>query len=690
MFMTENIEDQKTWINAKMNLARASTNKETRRREEEIIDRIIPTGILDLDEDFDEEKTDNLSECQTYDPTLDQEEYFVWKDYQVYSSSLPEQEKSDEFIDKDTEEEDIQPLESLKVSYQNHKKQDEETIHSLPSEFDDQLIGAKYFTEPDKCWGYDNKHIKDEDKWEMAKTNQMLFKPTVIFSSPYSPMIPQTKMDEIFQNQKSEYQTIETKGEQDTEDTRRTRDDDLFTKPEECTPWVARTEHGGLLNSGNQPQIEPMKPNGIAEWPTPTTTTKEVKSFLGFRNFDKEFTQSEEDLMKSKNKQNEKGQDNCDIIMLPERLLPNLLDQELDNERTFENNDEQFDPIKTLSVHGLKTLPNHFSKVTAATSVNNAIAVNVTNVDLRKWITMARIVNDMMNSLLGERPNIWKDRLEDWLIWILRAPNKNTAYTNHSTLRYSKTIQMLNGKRTKQNLFLSNQPDRYMGENTDNQDGLLSSNGTLVRTIDEKLYKLIEENGNMQNIFYAPMEGILLPWDPLTPRRRGNNLLFYVKTFDLGIHPGPLSMDLLQFLKTRMVMEDHGSTAGVISRILKIPEPHNDGTTTISLDTSRKQYELSDKSISNPRTHSVLHKSKLLLGFKWTTNTAHYPWKNGTTERIKSEIWKLFFPTLIYNKKSRTTRESTQQKSKKRMLKQEGLLKKSKKPSIGVRNYHPE
>src|SRR5271168_4240872 len=33
-FMTGNVEDQKTWINAKMNLARATTNEETRRREE--------------------------------------------------------------------------------------------------------------------------------------------------------------------------------------------------------------------------------------------------------------------------------------------------------------------------------------------------------------------------------------------------------------------------------------------------------------------------------------------------------------------------------------------------------------------------------------------------------------------------------------------------------------------------------
>src|SRR5271168_3795534 len=400
------------------------------------------------------------------------------------------------------------------TSYQDHKGQDEGTPHPSLSELDNQLIGAKYFTELDVRWGYGNEHIKNEDKWKMTKTNQQLFEPTVVTSSLYySPTTSQAETDELFSNQKQKNEQqnivnrdydIQTK-EQDAEYAqcvqRRSRDNDLFAEQEGCTPWIARTEYEGLLNPGNQLQMNPMKLNGIAEWPTPTTMTKEVKSFLGFRNFDKEFTQNEEDLTKSKN---EKGQDNCDIIMLPERLFPDLLDQELDDERTLRNNDEQFDPIKTLSVHGLKTLPNHFSKVTAATSVNNVIAVNVTNVDLRKWITMARIVNDKMNSLLGKRPNIWKDRLEDWLIWILRAPNKNTAYTNHSTLRYSKTIQMLNGKRTRQNLFLSNQPDRYTGENTDNQDRLLSTNRALIKTFDEKLYKLIEEDGNVQNIFYAP------------------------------------------------------------------------------------------------------------------------------------------------------------------------------------------
>src|ERR1700678_4651063 len=119
-FMTGNVEDQKKWINAKMNLAKTTTDEETRKREKEILDRIIPTKILDLDEpveEEDEEETDDLSECRTYDYDMDQEEDFILKDYQIYPSSLPDQEKSDEFIDENTEEEDIQSLESLNISY---------------------------------------------------------------------------------------------------------------------------------------------------------------------------------------------------------------------------------------------------------------------------------------------------------------------------------------------------------------------------------------------------------------------------------------------------------------------------------------------------------------------------------------------------------------------------------------------
>src|ERR1700678_2342762 len=148
-----------------MNLARATTDEETRRQEKKILDRIIPTEIVDLDEAFreeDEEETDDLSECRPYDLTIDQEEDFVWKDYQVYSSSLSEQEKPDEFIDENTEEEDIQSLEPLNISYQN--RQDEETVNSLSltTQPDEQLDKARYFTELDVHWKYNDRHMEDK------------------------------------------------------------------------------------------------------------------------------------------------------------------------------------------------------------------------------------------------------------------------------------------------------------------------------------------------------------------------------------------------------------------------------------------------------------------------------------------------------------------------------------------------
>src|ERR1700678_1541698 len=163
--MTGNVEDQKTWINAKMNLARATTNEETRRREKEILDRIIPTEIMDLDEPFDEEdeeETNDLSECQSYDHDMNKEEDST--DYQIYPFSLPEREKSDEFTDENTEEEDIQSLESLNISHQNHRRLDEETVNSLTTEPDEQLDKARYFTELDVRWKYDNERIVDEDQ----------------------------------------------------------------------------------------------------------------------------------------------------------------------------------------------------------------------------------------------------------------------------------------------------------------------------------------------------------------------------------------------------------------------------------------------------------------------------------------------------------------------------------------------
>src|ERR1700678_1698381 len=200
-----------------------------------------------FEEEEDEEETDDLSECQPYDLTIDQEEDFAWKDYQVYSSSLSEQEKPDKFIDENSEEEDIQSLESLNISYKNHERQGEETVNLLTAEPDEQLNKARYFTELDVRWKYDDRHTEDKDQWKINfETNQKLSEPTVIFSRPYSPTTSQAKTDKIFLDQKNERQididnNSETK-EQNTGNTRsvprRSRDNDLFTESEGCTSWA--------------------------------------------------------------------------------------------------------------------------------------------------------------------------------------------------------------------------------------------------------------------------------------------------------------------------------------------------------------------------------------------------------------------------------------------------------------------
>ena len=64
----------------------------------------------------------------------------------------------------------------------------------------------------------------------------------------------------------------------------RLRDNNLYLKPKKCTFWAMEVEYLGLLISENQLRMDPVKLDGIAKWPTPTTV-KDVRSFLGIGNF---------------------------------------------------------------------------------------------------------------------------------------------------------------------------------------------------------------------------------------------------------------------------------------------------------------------------------------------------------------------------------------------------------------------
>jgi hypothetical protein len=71
-FINGDVEDQKNiWINAKMNLAKNLAIDKNDRQKERILEGIIPTELVNLDEVFDEEEMDNLSERQPYSHAMD-------------------------------------------------------------------------------------------------------------------------------------------------------------------------------------------------------------------------------------------------------------------------------------------------------------------------------------------------------------------------------------------------------------------------------------------------------------------------------------------------------------------------------------------------------------------------------------------------------------------------------------------
>ena len=168
----------------------------------------------------------------------------------------------------------------------------------------DQLKGAKYFTKLDIRWGYNNVRLKEGDEWKAAFITKFgLFEPTVMFFGLCnSPATFQTMMNEIFQDMIHERwiiiymddififtKTIKENVECVKRVLRRLADNDLYLKPEKCIFWTKEVEYLGMIISENQLRMDPVKLRGIAEWPAPTNV-KNVRSFLGFGNYYRQFT----------------------------------------------------------------------------------------------------------------------------------------------------------------------------------------------------------------------------------------------------------------------------------------------------------------------------------------------------------------------------------------------------------------
>ena len=66
------------------------------------------------------------------------------------------------------------------------------------------------------------------------------------------------------------------------------QDNNLFLKPEKCHFHKEEVEYLGVIVRKGQVKMDPIKVQGITDWPIPTNL-HEVQSFLGFGNYYKDF-----------------------------------------------------------------------------------------------------------------------------------------------------------------------------------------------------------------------------------------------------------------------------------------------------------------------------------------------------------------------------------------------------------------
>jgi len=165
-------------------------------------------------------------------------------------------------------------------------------------------------------WGYNNICIKEGDEYKAAfKTSEGLFELTVMFFGlTNSPATFQMMIDNIFQEEVAQgwlhiYMDNMIIATEDDEVLHelcinhildKLEKFDLFLKPEKCKFHQCKVEYLGVLIGNGTVKMDPVKVQGIADWPTPLTV-KDMQSFLGFCNFYRAFIKNFSDIACSLN-----------------------------------------------------------------------------------------------------------------------------------------------------------------------------------------------------------------------------------------------------------------------------------------------------------------------------------------------------------------------------------------------------
>ncbi len=268
---------------------------------------------------FDEEKAKRFPPKQEEDHAIQLKDNMpAVLDCKIYQLTQDQDRKLDEFLNKHLKKGYIWESNSPYTSpfffikkkdgklqpVQDYRKLNEQTIHDtyplpLIKTILEQLEGKSLFTKFDIRWGYNNIRIKEGDKWKAAfKTPKGLFEPQVMFFGlTNSPATFQRTMNRMFREMKMCYPTelfiymdnilIAT-----SDNTSRHRqivhkvldklkEELYFLRLTKCEFEKDKVDYLGVVISRERIHIDPLKVEGLANWPRELQTIKQVRSTLG-------------------------------------------------------------------------------------------------------------------------------------------------------------------------------------------------------------------------------------------------------------------------------------------------------------------------------------------------------------------------------------------------------------------------
>jgi Reverse transcriptase (RNA-dependent DNA polymerase) len=314
--------ENEIWINLKDNLATRLAVEVNQKKPDLTPEQLVPLEYYKYLDIFNEDKANQFPDTQPWNHKIEIKSGFKPKSFKTYNLTPEEQIKLDKFLKENLDKEYIKLSQSpMASSFFFVKRKDGKlwpcqdywylndwtvrNAYPLPliSEIMDKIKGAKFFIKFDVWWGYNNIRIRTEDQWKAAfKKNRGLFKPTVMFFRMCNSLATfQAMMDSIFSDMIEECMVIVYMDDilifkNNQEDLQkhtkmvlqRLWEHDLFLKPKKCEFNKTTMEYLRFIIQKGKMSMDLVKLSGIRNWPT-LNTVKQVRGFLGFANFYRQF-----------------------------------------------------------------------------------------------------------------------------------------------------------------------------------------------------------------------------------------------------------------------------------------------------------------------------------------------------------------------------------------------------------------